>query len=127
MTETLHDLDGTPVLLCAPAGPPLAGEQDALDLIGEAFGVDARWVAVPVERLPDAFFRLRTRLAGGIVQKFANYRLGLAVLGDVERHLEGSAALRDFVRECNEGSRVWFVEDLAGLGERLARTARRSG
>ncbi|WP_371496397.1 DUF4180 domain-containing protein [Kitasatospora sp. NBC_00374] len=127
MTQTLQDLDGTPVLLCAPGGPPLAGEQDALDLIGEAFGLGAHWVAVPVERLPDDFFRLRTRLAGEIVQKFANYRLGLAVLGDIGRHLESGTALRDFVRECNEGSRVWFVEDLAQLGGRLTRTGRRGG
>ncbi|WP_033820240.1 DUF4180 domain-containing protein [Kitasatospora sp. MBT63] len=124
MPETLQELHGTPVLLCAPDGPPLAGEQDALDLIGEAFGLGAHWVAVPAGRLPDDFFRLRTGLAGRIVQKFATYRLGFAVLGDVSRHTATGTALADFVRECNGGRQVWFLADAAGLADRLAPPAR---
>ncbi|MER8182505.1 DUF4180 domain-containing protein [Kitasatospora sp. NPDC094015] len=121
MPQALHDLDGVPVLLCTADGPPLAGGQEALDLIGEAFGTGARWVAVPAERLPAEFFRLRTRLAGEVVQKFANYCLGLAVLGDISRHTAAGTALGDFVRESNEGRQLWFVADLAELRGRLAR------
>ncbi|MEV4612909.1 DUF4180 domain-containing protein [Kitasatospora sp. NPDC049258] len=124
MSQTVQDLDGTPVLLCAADGPPLAGEQDALDLIGQALGTGAHWVAVPADRLAPEFFRLRTRVAGEVVQKFATYRLGLAVLGDVSRHTATGTALADFVRECNEGRQIWFVPDLAALRDRLARTAR---
>ncbi|GAB2905613.1 MULTISPECIES: DUF4180 domain-containing protein [Streptomyces] len=119
MTITLRTLNDVPVLLCAPEGEPIARDSDVLDLIGDAGYHGAAWVAVPVERLDASFFQLRTRVAGDIVQKFAQYRTGLAVVGDISRHTTASTALRDFVRECNRNRQTWFVADLDELGERL--------
>ncbi|GAA2735278.1 DUF4180 domain-containing protein [Actinocorallia aurantiaca] len=122
MPDSLQDFSGTPVLVYAPDGPPLRNENDALDVIGESGYRGATWVAVPVERFTDEFFRLRTRVAGDIVQKFANYGMGLAVIGDISRHLDASSALRDFVRESNRGARLWFLPDADALRSRLARS-----
>jgi hypothetical protein len=44
---TLHDLR---VLVCAPDGPVLRGDRDAVDVIGEALGREITLV-LPVERL----------------------------------------------------------------------------
>ncbi|WP_406858931.1 DUF4180 domain-containing protein [Streptomyces sp. HUAS MG47] len=115
--QTIHDV---PVFLCAAEGARIASEADALDLIGDAGYQGATWAAVPVERFDDRFFELRSRLAGDIVQKFVNYRMGLVVVGDISRFTEASSALRDFVRECNRGRQTWFVADEAELRERLA-------
>ncbi|MGW7031546.1 DUF4180 domain-containing protein [Streptomyces xanthophaeus] len=115
--QTIHDV---PVLMCPAEGDPIRGEGDALDLIGDAGYQGAQWVAVPAERFDESFYRLSTRVAGDIVQKFANYRLGLAVLGDISRHTTASPALRDFVRECNRGRQTWFLADAAELDDRLA-------
>lgn len=114
--EKIHDV---PVLMCAVEGPALAGEQDALDLIGDAGYRGARWVVVPVERFGEDFFRLRTRVAGDIVQKFAQYGVGLVVLGDISRHTEAGSALADFVRESNGGRHLWFLDDRGQLADRL--------
>ncbi|MFI8289554.1 DUF4180 domain-containing protein [Streptomyces sp. ms191] len=114
--QTIHDV---PVLLCPAEGETIGGERDALDLIGNAGYQGAQWVVVPVERFDEAFFRLRSRVAGDIVQKFVNYRMGMVVLGDISRHTEASPALRDFVRECNRGRQTWFVADLDELSDRL--------
>ncbi|MBO1331907.1 DUF4180 domain-containing protein [Streptomyces sp. VRA16 Mangrove soil] len=122
MTEpafTVSELAGVTVLVCGPDGPPLGDERAALDLIGDAGYQGARWVAVPVQRCTDDFFRLRTRVAGGIVQKFANYRLGLAVLGDISGYVADSAALADFVRESNRGAQLWFLPDVETFAARL--------
>lgn len=109
-----------PTILRLPAeGPLLHTEQDAMDVIGDAFGHEATWVVVPLERLHPDFFVLRTRVAGGIVQKFVNYRVGLVVLGDVSRHTAASEALRDFVRESNRGLQLWFLADEAALEARF--------
>ncbi|GGY90941.1 DUF4180 domain-containing protein [Streptomyces poonensis] len=116
--EKIHDV---PVLMCAPEGDTIAGERDALDLIGNAGYQGAEWVVVPVERFDEAFFRLGTRVAGDIIQKFVNYRLGLVVLGDISRYTAESSALRDFVRECNRGRQTWFLEDVDALRERLGK------
>ncbi|AYV31623.1 DUF4180 domain-containing protein [Streptomyces sp. CJ_13] len=115
--EKIHDV---PVLMCAAEGEPIRGEREVLDLIGNAGYQGAEWVVVPAERFDDAFFRLRTRVAGDIVQKFVQYRLGMAVIGDISRHTEASSALRDFVRECNRGRQTWFLADVEELRERLA-------
>lgn len=108
------------VAACDPHGPVLDTIDDVTAVIGEAFGARADWVAVPVDRLPPRFFALRTRWAGEVLQKFVNYRLKVAVVGDIGPALAASAALRDFVREANAGRQVWFLDSEADLAARLA-------
>lgn len=112
---------GVPVLLCDQDGRKLNGGDTALDLIGDAMGCHAEVVAVPVERVADEFFALRSGVAGDVVQKFVNYRLRLVIVGDIVSHVADSDALRDFVREANRGTQMWFVADRAELEQRLAR------
>jgi hypothetical protein len=106
-----------------PDGPAIAVPQDALDLIGEAWGASASTVVVPVERFDPAFFDLTSGLLGEVTQKFVNYRIRLVVLGDITEHAAASKAFRDYVYEANSGEAVWFVADDAELGLRLAVTA----
>jgi hypothetical protein len=96
--------------------------RDALDLIGDAGYHGARWVALPATRLDEDFFRLRTGLAGEVLQKFTQYGIRLAVLGDIVAHVAASTALRDLVRESNRGTQTWFLADLDTLRSRLAGT-----
>ncbi|WP_307797106.1 DUF4180 domain-containing protein [Actinomadura barringtoniae] len=120
MADVFEELGGVLVLVCSADGETV-GERDATQLIADAsYPEPARWVAVPVERLDQAFFQLSSRVAGEIVQKFVTYRMGLAIVGDISRYAEGSKALRDFVRECNRGTQTWFVDDLDALKARLA-------
>jgi Domain of unknown function (DUF4180) len=114
--QTIHDV---PVLMCASEGEAIGDERDVLDLIGDAGYQGAQWVVIPVGRLNEAFFDLRTRVAGEIIQKFINYRLGIVVLGDISYHTAASSALQDFIRECNRGRQAWFLVDVEELGTRL--------
>ncbi|MEU9165143.1 DUF4180 domain-containing protein [Streptomyces sp. NPDC048424] len=117
--STLQTINDVPVLMCAAEGEVIAGERDALDCIGDASYQGAQWVVIPAERFDDAFFKLSTRVAGEIIQKFAQYRVGIVVLGDISRHTASSSALRDFVRECNRGRQAWFLTDAGELTARL--------
>jgi hypothetical protein len=119
MSDTLTTIQNVQVLVCAPDGEKLKSEQEALDLIGEAMGQGAEVILVPVERLEDDFFQLKTRLAGQIIQKFVNYRQHLVILGDISRHVAQSSTLKDFVYEANRGTQIWFLTDLQELAERL--------
>ncbi|GGT77746.1 DUF4180 domain-containing protein [Streptomyces atratus] len=107
MPDTLHHLAGTPVLVCVSDGAPLRDEHDATDLISEGHRHGAAWAAIPEGRLPDDFFHLRARVVGSIVQKFVNYRLGLAIVGDISRYTDASPALQDFVPGSNRGTQLW--------------------
>lgn len=118
-TDSLVYLHGVSVLACAPDGQKLRSDGDAVDVISAAIQRGAELVALPVERLADEFFTLSTGLAGGITQKFVNYRLRLAIVGDISRHMAQSSALGDFVHEANRGSQLWFVTDHDELAEKL--------
>ncbi|SBT45386.1 DUF4180 domain-containing protein [Micromonospora narathiwatensis] len=119
MPDLIEERSGVPVLVCDPAGPPVATAEQALDLIGAAFA-GAEVVAVPADRLDPGFFSLGTRFAGEIMQKFVNYRLRLVIVGDITAHLAASSALRALVAESNRSDHVWFVPDLAALDARLS-------
>jgi hypothetical protein len=101
-------------------GPTIATSDDTSDLIGSAWAERATVVAVPVSRLDEKFFNLRTGVAGEMTQKFVNYRLCLAVVGDISEQVAASDALRDFVFESNYGPHIWFVPDDEALEEKLA-------
>lgn len=115
------DMSGTKVLALSAEGRTIATEADGNDVISEAFSTGAELVAIPVERLGPDFLRLETRLAGTVFQKFVNYHLRCAIVGDIAPLLEGSKALRDFVRETNKGQSIWFVEHLDALAAKIAR------
>jgi Domain of unknown function (DUF4180) len=123
-SDNLVHLHGVPVLECAPDGEKLRGTADVLDVIGTAMGQGAELVLLPVERLTDDFFTLRTGLAGEIVQKFANYRLRLVVVGDISHHVAKSSALSAFVSESSRGGQLWFVPTKEDLAERLQQRRR---
>jgi len=108
-----------PALVLDRTGPLLRSEDDARDLIQETFGTGIELAVVPVERLDPDFFVLRSGVAGVFVQKLVQYRLRLAVVGDISAQVAASDALRDWVHEVNRGRDILFVPDTAALEERL--------
>lgn len=81
----------------------------------QAWEHEATLLAIPVERFCDGFWRLETRLLGEFIQKFANYRVGLAFVGDLSGPMERSEAFRAFVHEAHSSSQLWFARDLEEL------------
>lgn len=119
MADSLETVGGVAVLVCDAGGERVASDRDAVDLIGAAYGVEALWVLVPVERLDPGFFALRSGVAGQVLGKFADYRMGLMVVGDVSAWVAESGAFADLVRESNRGRQMWFVADMAEAERRL--------
>lgn len=115
----LVEIGNVRVLTIAQEGEVLQKAADIGDLIGEAFFCGAELVAIPVERLGPDFLRLKTGIAGEVFQKFVNYRLKCAIVGDIGEALAESRSLRDFVYETNKGGSIWFVPDFDGLRAKL--------
>ncbi len=119
--------DGSPLQLIADQrvwvqpedGPVIMEPRQVNDVLGDAMGADASWVALNATGLAADFFDLSTGLAGEITQKVTNLGMGLAVVGDISVQTEASKALRDFVFESNRRGRTVFVADLAELERRL--------
>ncbi len=127
MTSAItHELGGIRILLLAAEGPKLRTVRDATDVMAEAFAQEASCLAIPISRLDNDFFRLRTGVAGEIVPKLSGYGMKAAFLGDISQHVANSDSFRDFVREANRGRDFWFVADLEELGQRLAKAQSRA-
>lgn len=69
--------------------------------------------------LAEPFFILSSGLAGEILQKFVNYRLKVAIVGDYSQYT--SKPLHDFIRESNRGRDVFFVSTIEDAVELLAK------
>jgi hypothetical protein len=83
--------------------------QDALDMMANADYQGAKRIIMEEKHLNRDFFDLRTGLAGEILQKYSNYRMKLAVIGEFEKFKSNS--LNAFIVECNRGNSVFFVPD----------------
>jgi hypothetical protein len=119
--EHIVTVYGTAVMVCGPDGIPFDTEGAAVDLVGEALGQRVEMVVIPAERLTDDFFQLGTGVAKDIVQKFATYRVRLAIVGDIGHRVEDDAALRAWVAESNRGTEVWFCDTFDDFQVRLDR------
>lgn len=92
------------------AGLMISNVQSALDLfatIRYEYGCNA--MIIEKEAIVEDFFDLSTRLAGEIVQKYVNYGMKLAVIGDFSSY--SSKSLQDYIYECNKGKDIFFVKN----------------
>lgn len=114
MKITHKTINGVQIALVDSDTLVLAGPGDVLDLIGQA----GHRVVLPKKCVAEAFFDLRTGLAGEALQKFINYQAKVAFVGDFTHYT--SKALRDFMYESNNGRDIFFVSTTEEALERLA-------
>ncbi|MEN5339524.1 DUF4180 domain-containing protein [Stenotrophomonas sp. TWI143] len=123
MNDSIEYIGTIRLLRIEPQGPTLDAN-GLRDLVGDALGHQAEWIAIPVQRLSPDFFELRSGMAGQWLQMLVNYRLHFAVLGDVSTYRAQSESLDAWITECNRGREGCFVADWDALRARLAAPAR---
>lgn len=84
--------------------------QDELDLMGNIYYQGFDKVILHEKNITPEFFDLKTKIAGEILQKFSNYRIGLAIVGDFSKY--ESKSMRDFIFESNKTNHINFVQAL---------------
>ncbi len=84
--------------------------QDGLDLMGNIYYQGFDKIVLYEENITPDFFDLKTKIAGEILQKFSNYRIGLAIVGDFSKF--ESKSMRDFIFESNKAQHINFVNML---------------
>lgn len=88
-------------VLLESIGRPIQSEQDGIELISICAQNGTNLLLIEGERLSDDFIRLRTGIAGAVLQKFAIYNIkAVAVLG--ENRTKGK--FKEFLSESNSGS-----------------------
>jgi Domain of unknown function (DUF4180) len=82
--------------------------QSALDLMSEIMYIHGcNKMIISKSSITEGFFDLKTRLAGEILQKYTNYHMRIAIIGNFEGY--SSKSLRDFIYESNKGNNVFFM------------------
>jgi hypothetical protein len=112
-----HENEGQKIFEIVSDRVVLQQAQDALDIIGQV-GAEARVVLYKDNIAPD-FFDLGTRLAGEVLQKFTNYRVRVAIVGDFS-HVT-SESLKAFIAESNRGNQTAFLPDFESAKEFLSK------
>ncbi|KAA2223562.1 DUF4180 domain-containing protein [Chryseobacterium sediminis] len=93
--------------------------QDGLDLMGNVYYQDFDKVILYEKNITPEFFDLKTKIAGEILQKFSNYRIGLAIVGDFDKY--ESKSLKDFIFESNKTKHVNFLKSLENALDHLSK------
>ncbi len=85
----------------------LRDPQDALDLIAN---LTSPYLVLHEHNLAGDFFDLSTRKLGELLQKFTNYHVKLAIIGDFAKY--PSKALHAFIYETNRHGDYLFVSSV---------------
>ncbi|MCB0799998.1 MAG: DUF4180 domain-containing protein [Bacteroidales bacterium] len=91
-----------------PGSETISTTEELLDILADAGYNGSTGLVIHSATLSQEFFDLRTGLAGEILQKFSNYRMRLAIIGDF-RDVK-SKALRDFIHYSNIRGTINFVD-----------------
>jgi hypothetical protein len=117
MNITLTNENGTGLAQVESNQLVINSVQDALDLMANCGYQGADRIIVHERNLTPAFFDLKTGVAGEILQKFSNYNVFLAIVGDFAKY--PSKSLRDFIYESNKRGRINFVSTEEEAKEKL--------
>ena len=92
--------------------------EDGLDLLGNLYYQGFDKIIIHEQNITPAFFDLKNGIAGEILQKFSNYRVSLAIIGDFSPYQ--SKSIKDFIYESNKGKHINFLGSTAEALLRLA-------
>lgn len=118
---------GQSFLLLDATDSVIASARDITNLIGDALSAGATAAVVPVDSLHADFFQLRTGLAAELLQKAANYRIRLVVVGDISPYCAASKAFNDLVVESKRAAGYHFATTLDDANAWLESPGRRPG
>ncbi len=102
MNYKIIDLNDKKYIELFSATTPLSTENDALDLLSLCWEHEACALMIHYEALSEDFFKLKTKVAGNIIQKFINYNLkSVAVIPD---EIIQKGRFREMALEVNKGN-----------------------
>jgi hypothetical protein len=118
MQQKFIQINGTDIIHIESDDILIREPQDALELMAESGYLGSNNIVLHEKNLTPEFFDLKSKLAGEVLQKFSNYRMRLAIIGDFARY--PGKSLRDFIRESNRQGRINFVSSVDEAVEKLS-------
>jgi len=107
MEIKVHTINQIKIAEVIAADSILNSADDGLQLLGNLYYQGFDSLMIHEENITPLFFDLKNKMAGEILQKFSNYRVRLAIVGDFSKY--NSKSLHDFIYESNKTGLVNFV------------------
>ena len=117
MKIEIHQINDQQIAEVVSETTVVATTEDGLDLLGNLYFQGFDKVILHEKNITPDFFDLKTGIAGEILQKFSNYRVRLAIVGDFSAY--PGQSIRDFIFESNKRKHINFVGSIAEAVERL--------
>lgn len=102
-----HNINGIKIAEVTSSDIIINSTSDSLDLLGNLYYQDFDRIIVHEKNITPDFFDLKNGMAGEILQKFSNYRVRLAIVGDFSKYT--SKSLNDFIFESNKSKKINVV------------------
>ena len=108
-----HNIDNTKMAEIITDKVILRSTEDGLDLLGNLYYQGFDKIIIHEKNITPEFFDLKTKIAGEILQKFAQYQMPLIIVGDFSKYK--SKSLNDFIFESNKSQQINFIKDLSNI------------
>jgi len=119
MEVITHEVNNTRIAEVISENTIIKTVEDGLDLLGNLYYQGFDKIIIHEKNITPEFFNLKTGIAGEILQKFSNYRVSLAIVGDFS--IYSGKSIQDFIFESNKGGRINFVRSVAEGLERFSK------
>lgn len=107
MNIETHIINNTRIAELNSANIIIGSAEDGLNLLGNLYYQDFDRIIIFEKNITPDFFDLKNGMAGEILQKFSNYRIRLAIVGDFTKYT--STSIHHFINESNRAGQINFV------------------
>lgn len=109
MNYQISELESKKYIELISITEPINSENNALDLVALCWEHETNALMIHHETLSEDFFKLKTKLAGNIIQKFTNYGVKAAVIIPQETIQQGK--FKEMAIEANKGNHFRLYEN----------------
>ncbi len=118
MRTEIHERGATRIAELTAEKMLISNAEDGLQLLVDCYYQDVDKMIIWEKNITPEFFDLKTGLAGEILQKFSNYRVQVAIIGDFSKYT--SKSITDFIYESNKGRQVNFLGSVEQAIDKLS-------
>lgn len=108
MNYQIREIESKKYIELISTTKPLSTESDALDLIALCWEHEANALMIHHANLSEDFFKLKTKVAGDIIQKFINYNIKAAII--VPQKTIQKGRFKEMAMETNKGNHFRLYE-----------------
>jgi len=108
MNYQIREVEGKKYIEVISSPEPLSSENHALDIISLCWEHDITAIMIHYAALSEDFFKLKTKVAGNMIQKFINYGVQTAAI--VPQEAIGKGRFKEMAMEMNTGNHFRLYE-----------------